>query len=669
MRTLLAIILLLSLGWHGHAQQADTGTITPSLKYGKPSEEELQMTVYRPDTAATAVVLYSKTTARYELIQNNFQLIYDYEVKIKVLKSDGASYANIEIPYYQTERNSPMKEQISKIDASAYNLEGGKVVRTKMKRDLVFKERLNSKYAQIKFSIPAVREGTVFEYQYQLTSDFYYNINSWEAQKDIPVLHTECEVVIPEYFQFNLEMRGTHQLAHKETTTNLNYQIQYKHEQPEMINCTGRQLQFTGKQLPALRSDSYVWCADDYRSGVNFELRGLNFPGSPYKSFTQTWPDIDKMLLDDEDFGSLLKMRNPYRDQMATLALNNVADIHAKIATIYTFLKQHISWDGRYGLYGDQIKKAIKEGTGSNADINFVLMSMLRDANIPCYPVVMSHKSAGLLPYTYPSIQKLNTFAVAIADTDSTFAFLDGSVTTGYLNVLPTVLLVDRARLIDGTESRWVDLRNLGTQQIRSIVKARVQPDGKIVGSREAGYTGQYASGLRKRYQTSKDSTDFVRQLEAAENIKVTKYQAKAIKDFSFRVMENLEFERQATVNNDLIYINPMVFLHVSKSPFTQAERLLPIEFSHPERIIQVTQLTLPEGYVVDEAPEQINAQTEDRMGTCRYSIKQEGNQVFINYTFTYNKLLHLIEEYKGVKAFWELVAEKNNEILVLKKI
>ncbi|WP_244437376.1 hypothetical protein [Bacteroides reticulotermitis] len=54
MRTLLAIILLLSLGWQGHAQQTDTGTITPSLKYGKPSDEELQMTVYAADTSATA---------------------------------------------------------------------------------------------------------------------------------------------------------------------------------------------------------------------------------------------------------------------------------------------------------------------------------------------------------------------------------------------------------------------------------------------------------------------------------------------------------------------------------------------------------------------------------------------------------------------------------------
>ena len=178
--------------------------------------------------------------------------------------------------------------------------------------------------------------------------------------------------------------------------------------QTETLTCTGRHMIFTGDHLPAMRPDSYVWCADDYLSSVYFELRGVDFPGSFYKSFTRTWEDIDKMLLEDEDFGSLLKMRNPYRDEMASLPLDQLSDRQNKIAAIYTFLKSKISWNGQYGLYGSEVKKAVKNGTGNNADINFILMSMLRDAQIPCYPVVMSRKNRGILPYSHPSIQKLN---------------------------------------------------------------------------------------------------------------------------------------------------------------------------------------------------------------------------------------------------------------------
>lgn len=82
-------------------------------------------------------------------------------------------------------------------------------------------------------------------------------------------------------------------------------------------------------------------------SNLYFELRGVDFPESFYRSFTRTWEDIDKMLLEDEDFGSLLKMRNPYRDEMASLSLERLPDRQNKIAAIYTFLKSKMSWNGQ----------------------------------------------------------------------------------------------------------------------------------------------------------------------------------------------------------------------------------------------------------------------------------------------------------------------------------
>ena len=105
MKTALIWILLL-LGCQGFAQQTATDSFKPSMKYGKPSEEELAMTTYAPDTSATAVVLYSKCEVRYDLLANNFRILYNYEVKIKVLKSEGASYADIRIPYYSNESNA-----------------------------------------------------------------------------------------------------------------------------------------------------------------------------------------------------------------------------------------------------------------------------------------------------------------------------------------------------------------------------------------------------------------------------------------------------------------------------------------------------------------------------------------------------------------------------------
>ncbi|MDR0893449.1 MAG: DUF3857 domain-containing protein [Mediterranea sp.] len=670
-RQLLAIsAFLLSFLSVAHAQQP-TATIKPSLKYGKPAREELTMTAYMPDTAATAVVLYSKTDVRYDLVNNQFCVVYDYEVKIKVLKSEGTSYANISIPYYNRESGGgTTRENISSLDASAYNMEDGKLVRTKMKRDLVFTERLNKSYMVMKFSIPAVREGTVFEYKYNLYSDLFWRIEPFHAQRDIPVLHTQYDIVIPEYYVFSLETRGGN-LKAKDEQVNLNYTLHYN-GQMERLNCLGRHLSFTGEQLPALRTDSYVWYPQDFMAGAFFELKGENFPQQPYKSFTQDWKDIDELLRKDDDFGSLLKIRNPYRDEMAALKplLDGLSNNEEKATALFAYLKKKISWNGEYRLYGTGMRKAIKEGTGSNADINFVLMSMLRDAKIPCYPVVMSCRNRGMLPVTHPSLDKLNTFVVAIADTDSTLAFIDGSVSNGALNLLPPVLMVEKGRLLRGnSEGQFLDLSRLGRNQVRSSIQAQLHPDGKVTGSRQCSYEGQYAANLRRDYRAAKDSADFVKQIETDRHVRVTDYHTEFMASFTNRVKESFNFEKQESVNGDFIYINPLLFTQLTQCPFKQSERKLPIEMPYAEQYTMAIRLALPEGYAVEELPQPMTVSTEDRKGICRYLIRQEGHDVVATYSFTFTNLFYLSTDYAGVKKFWEMVAEKNNEMMVIKKL
>ncbi len=648
---------------------AQPSVLTPSMKYGKPSNEELTMTVYAADTSAVAVVLYKTTEARYDYINNDFRVATDHEVKIKILKQDGLSYANINIPYYEPEDvRSTRKEVITGIDASSYNMEDGKVIREKMKREFIFKERLSKRYMQVKFSIPNVKVGTVLEYKYKVLSDFYYSIDGWKAQQDIPVLYGQYDITIPEYFTFNVDTRGRDRMEASEKPESVIFTITGS-ARPEHVHCTGRHLTFKANQLPALHADSYIWCPDDYRAQISFELQGLAFPGALYKSYTQTWDQIDKMLLEDEDFGSLLKMRNPYRDEMAALNTNSLPDTQSKVNALFAFLRKKMNWNETYALYAGDVKKAIKNGTGSNADFNFVLMSMLRDANISCAPVVMSRRSQGILPFAHPSVQKLNTFVVAIADTDSTFVYLDGSIQSGCINLLPPGLMVDRARMITSGGSQWMDLRNMGKNQLRSMVNATIDAEGNITGTRNTAYQGQYASSIRNRFKNAKDSTEFVSKLETEENIKVTQLSFNKMYDFTPQMEEKVVFEKQATVNDQFIYLNPLIFLHVEKSPFTQAERKLPVELPHTEQITLSVQLTIPDGYAIEEQPKPLVIKTEDGQGACRYQVQQQDNKITLLYTFSFNKLLYLPEEYKGLQSFWETIVERNNEMLVLKKI
>ena len=59
------------------------------------------MAVYEPDSSATAVILCKLTDVSYKWGIESFRLVSEYKVKIKVLKPEGTSYADVTIPYYE----------------------------------------------------------------------------------------------------------------------------------------------------------------------------------------------------------------------------------------------------------------------------------------------------------------------------------------------------------------------------------------------------------------------------------------------------------------------------------------------------------------------------------------------------------------------------------------
>ena len=164
-----------------------------SYNYGKVTDNELSMKVYKPDSTTSAIIIYKNVIAKYIYKREHFIIEYNYETKIKVLKPEGIKYTDIKIPVYDIGKSDLFKESVSKIKAYAYNLENDKVNKTKMDKSYIFKERITPYYKQIKFSILAVKEGTVIENKYLLTFEFPPQIEECVFQQDIPVIYSNYE--------------------------------------------------------------------------------------------------------------------------------------------------------------------------------------------------------------------------------------------------------------------------------------------------------------------------------------------------------------------------------------------------------------------------------------------------------------------------------------------
>src|SRR5690242_3765845 len=88
--------------------------------YGAVSLNDLTMKRYEPDTSAAAVVLNEFGEA---YIQNgdNYNLVFKFHVRIKILNKNGLTQSDIEIPLLKD--GGTRQEKIVSLKASSFNLE------------------------------------------------------------------------------------------------------------------------------------------------------------------------------------------------------------------------------------------------------------------------------------------------------------------------------------------------------------------------------------------------------------------------------------------------------------------------------------------------------------------------------------------------------------------
>lgn len=657
--------------------QQSGNTIKPNLKYGKPSKEELSLTSFTPDPTATAIYLIRKGVSSFSY-KDGFQLVTEHWVRIKVLKPQGVSYADVSVPYYSPSDKDEGQERASDINGCSYNLENGKCVETPLKRDLISDERVNQHIRVLKFSLPAVKEGTVIEYHYKLYSDYFAHIDNWMMQEELPVVYNQYKITIPHIFIYNIELRGKDWIETKEKDSSVHATTTKQSglaNIPEDFSMSARELTFTSQNLPAIRQDeAYCWCPEDYKIQVSFDLQGTQYPGREYEPYSQKWEDVDKQLTKPthEQFGAHLSFNNPFKEE-AKAAFTSEMTFEQRIITAFHVLKQKLSWNGKYQLYSKDLAKVIKAGNGSNADLNFILMGILKDYGLQSYPVVLSRRSTGMLPFNFPSLQKLNTFLVAVYNNDTQqYTYLDSSMELPALNVLPLDLCVTKARILaphEPEEKKWVDLINLHSNIAYMHINATVQ-DGQIRGHRMTQLQGQEAMEYQqKRIRQRKDSLIFTPSSNSKEKFAFRNLKVESDHYDPTQIKEEFDFMINAEKTGGRLYINPMIFPQLNHNPFIQTERILPVEFQYPYKYNLICSLTLPEGYEVEEIPQSYSVRTEDDKLQCRYMIERTGNKVTLSYVFQLRTHILPPDQYKQLQDIWTKVIEKNQALIVLKKI
>lgn len=467
-----------------------------NMKFGKPTKEEMQMTTYEAEPDAEAVVLCRLTDVEYSIQQTGYLVDYREKVRIKVLKPSGVRYAKVVVPFLKNtpidNRNSSSKkvlkvdatdnnsvsssfeeqagamttadldryseESVEDVKATAYNLQGSKVVKSVLKKGAFVETKIDDQHYQVEFTVPDVKEGTVIEYEYTLHSELFWLLHDWFAQCEIPVVYAKLDMNIPRYLLFNLEEHGVQRLMTSCESGTMRFKLESDPLAAQTVVPSNHYIS-VGRNLKGMKQGNGVWSMQDNCAGITALLKHYSMRGAAVVDYTRTWEQIDEMVLKSDDLGKQLQEHSPLAAELKEAKIEEIADMRQRAETVAKLVLSKVEWNGRYEMSPANTEETLKNGGGSNVDINMLLLQSLQDVGLNAAPVMLRMRNQGVLTMDYPSVQKYTTFIVGVVLPQGNL-YLDASSADGHFNALPELLQVEKARLVlKDKKCQWVKLK------------------------------------------------------------------------------------------------------------------------------------------------------------------------------------------------------------------
>lgn len=631
-------------------------SITLNKKFGKVSKEEVEMLEYPLDTAASAVMLYDNSSIMIDLLgSGDFIKTVDRHMRIKILKESGLDWGDFELLRYV---GTSSREDITNIEVITYNSDDGKIVDTKMDKDFVYEDEYSSNYRKVSFYAQDVKVGSVIEVKYKVRSTRYWEINDIYFQKSIPVNFSELEVRIPGMFAFHKKQRGAYHIDYtwdKESRALESYQYEVGVDK------------FTVVDIPAFKYENYIYYPDQYFSAVSYDIKSLNIPPSVYMEYSVTWDDVDASYR-DSDIMTRFRSHCHFKDQMAALPMDGT-DLQ-KIEAVVNIVKNNVEWNGNYDIMPDPLGQVVKARSGSNADINCLIAGCLREIGYKVELIMVKLRTSGHLVDIQPERRPYDTFIVGVVGGDGTCYYLDGGSKSGYINVLPSIFLVSHARLLrnDGA-GMWIDLRRLSRNSSVMSVTTTLTDDLRLEGKAVTKHTGNRAYSIKSSYKEYSDDEEFIYDIESENSIDIDEITLEGMNEYSSSATVGYTFMKDLDVAGEYIYVNPFIEAFHSKDTFQSLEREYPLDFPFPYSLTYRCMFTLPEGYAVEQIPENTNFKFDPLGVSVRCITAVQGNGIQVVYNFSQNETFCEAIHYPDVRTLWQHMAQMYESMIVLKKL
>jgi hypothetical protein len=626
-----------------------------TMAFGNITTEELSNNPYLPDPGADAIILSDIGIARLNYV-DGFTIELERDVRIRIVNSNGFDYADIEIPFSAS-------DNLFKYRASSFNLRNGEKVETVIpKKSFILEE--STKYRKVlKFNFPDVQEGTVIEYSYivELKDESIYTLVPWAFQTALPVVYSSLIAAYPDLFSYKSIISGDPAIVRSDMTSK--YQIFGGY------STNVRTYTWTARNVPAYKDEPFAKSLRDNQTRLSFELASVNFPRSPIEEISPTYNTLTRKLLDREDFGAVLNNAT-FLEETALKITEGLNDDLSKVKAIHKYLTEKILWNGEEDYTASStFRKVLSKKKGNNADINMMLIGMLRCLKIKADPVILCTRSNGTINEYSAMLQQFN-YLVANVTAGGKSYLVDATNPLRSFNMLPFDCLNGVGRQISNVESKFVDLKNSESISNSLTLNLALSADGMVEGDFSRRSKGYPALEIREKVRL--EGEDGYKEIFKYENSEA---------DISGYILNNLslcdsditetckiQIEDGVVYAGDKVLINPYFLFKNVQNPFTSPERRFPVDFGCQVEDIFSLSLEISDKYSIEEMPENVTYTIGEDDARYIFTCSGQGNMLVVKSTLRFNRTTFMPADYARLRDFFAKMLQSQARLVVLKK-
>ncbi|MBN3581433.1 DUF3857 domain-containing protein [Algoriphagus aestuarii] len=638
MKKIFTIIFLLTSSL-GYAQ---------TIKMGKFSDEEinLKQVSYEPD--AGAVVLWEEGESQFfsGLLETT------YLFRVKILTDAGKEHADVRVRYYLGDNKT---ENISSVKAQITNFNGNEAETVKLGKENIFDVDLGDGIREMRITFPNVQVGSILEYTYKKADKNLTFLDGWTFQNPIPTLGSQYQIKMNPNLDYKMITQGYNLINNAEISNE--YGI-YK---------------WTLRNLFSLKEEPYMKNYRDYIERIEFQLSqyqtNTETMGLQWKDVLNTWEMLGNELIStyrDKGF----YRNNPIEKELMDADISGSTQMEIAEKAYY-YVRDNFKAEGTDFIYANQqINQLLKTRIGSPQELNLLLMGILKSQGISCDPILIGSKGNGrsnIVPFPFLTqfdeillrteldgkIQYLD-----LSDKDAPFGYvdLDKHVQAGLYLVQGSSAIVPLEFKHLSNKVYYSDVSLEGSDLVMSNTLRHYYYEGLDWNKAVNGLEKQ-KEPLDKLFAENTEGM-IIREVEVDNVLKEKNY-----------VSTNFKIVMESAADQDMIVFNPIKYSSFSKNPFTQEYRIFPVDFEYPFTETSNVNIKIPEGYELDDYPEESVMTIEGNSVVFSYSAKTMNGVLVIGSKLSVKNPLIPATQYADLKYLMESIASKLKEPVVLKKI